>query len=103
MSEGTSVAFKPFGARVAIKMDDAIGVTSGGIILAEKAKKPPAEGVIVAMGDGDADWHPLPFYVGQRVVISPYGGHAYKHDGHDYIIMAATDILATLPDAEAPE
>lgn len=91
--------FKPFGARVAVLLDEApshVGV----IALPDKAKKPPAEGTIMAVGDGDVDWNPLPFYAGQRVVVSPYGGHAYRYEGKDYLIMVATDILAVLPDPE---
>jgi len=72
----------------------------GGIIIPDTAKEKPQEGKVVALGTGkrDDDGKLVPFTVkvGDRVLISKYGGTEIKIDGKDHLIMREEDILGII-------
>jgi chaperonin GroES len=74
--------------------------TKGGIIIPDTAKEKPAEGKVVAAGNGrlgdDGKRIPLEIKKGDRVLFSKYGGTEVKVDGEEYLIMREDDILGII-------
>jgi len=91
---------KPLGDRVLVEPQEEREVKKGGIIIPDSAKEKPTEGVIRALGTGkkDDNGKVLPFEVkvGDRVLISKYGGTEIKIDGKEYKLLNSDDILAVV-------
>jgi chaperonin GroES len=91
---------KPLGDRVLVEPVEEKETKKGGIIIPDSAKEKPTEGVIRALGSGkkDDDGKTVGFdvKVGDRVLISKYGGTEIKIDGKEYKLLSADDILAIL-------
>ncbi len=88
---------KPIGDRVLVKPGKEEEQKKGGIIIPDSAKEKPQEGKIVAIGTGKVDENgkkiPFEVKVGDRVLISKYGGTEIKIDGEEYQILREDDIL----------
>ncbi|MDD2708876.1 MAG: co-chaperone GroES [Verrucomicrobiae bacterium] len=88
---------KPIGDRVLVKPCKDEEVKKGGIIIPDTAKERPQEGKVIAIGTGktDEDGKKIPFEVkvGDRVLVSKYGGTEIKIDGEEYQILREDDIL----------
>ena len=95
-----SIKLKPLGDRVLVEPVEEKEVKKGGIIIPDSAKEKPQEGVVRALGTGKTDENgkKLPFEVkvGDRVLVSKYGGTEIKLDGKEYKILNSDDILAVL-------
>jgi len=91
---------KPIGDRVLVKPSKEEEVKKGGIIIPDTAKEKPQEGKVVAIGTGkiDDNGKKVPFHVkvGDRVLISKYGGTEVKIDGEEYQILREDDILGVI-------
>ena len=91
---------KPLGDRVLVEQAEEKEVKKGGIIIPDSAKEKPSEGVIRALGTGkkDDDGKLIPFEVkvGDRVLVSKYGGTEVKIDGKEYKIFNADDLIAVI-------
>jgi chaperonin GroES len=91
---------KPLGDRVLVQPLEEKEVKKGGIIIPDTAKEKPQEGTVVALGTGkrDEDGKKIEFNVkvGDKVLISKYGGTEIKIDGDNYLIMREDDILGIL-------
>ena len=89
---------KPLGDRVLVEPAEEKEVKKGGIIIPDSAKEKPTEGIVRALGTGrsDDDGKKLPFEVkvGDRVLVSKYGGTEVKVNGKEYKILNSDDILA---------
>lgn len=74
--------------------------TKGGIIIPDTAKEKPAEGKVVAVGNGrigdDGKRIPLEVKEGNRVLFGKYSGSEVKIDGEEYLIMREDDILGII-------
>ena len=72
----------------------------GGIIIPDTAKEKPMESVVVALGTGKTDDNgkkiPFEVKVGDRVLVSKYGGTEIKLDGKEYKILNSDDVLAVV-------
>ena len=95
-----AVNVKPLADRVLVKPVEEKEVKKGGIIIPDTAKEKPQEGEVVALGTGklDDEGKKIEFTVkvGDRVLISKYGGTEIKIDGESYLIMREDDILGIL-------
>ena len=95
-----AINVKPLGDRVIIQPLDEKEVKKGGIIIPDTAKEKPQEGIIKVLGTGKTndDGKKIPFEVkvGDRVLVSKYGGTEIKIDGKEYKILSSDDILAIL-------
>ena len=95
-----AVNVKPLSDRVLVKPVDEKEVKKGGIIIPDTAKEKPQEGEVVALGTGKLDDNgkkiEFTVKVGDRVLISKYGGTEIKVDGESYLIMREDDILGIL-------
>lgn len=93
-------SIKPLGARVLVKRLEAEEVSAGGIVLPDSAKEKPQEAEIVSLGTGGKDEKgeviEFTVKVGDKVLISKYGGTDVKVDGEDLLILSESDILGIL-------
>ena len=91
---------KPLGDRVLVEPVEEKEVKKGGIIIPDSAKEKPTEGLVRALGTGKTDDNgkKLPFEVkvGDRVLVSKYGGTEIKLDGKEYKLLNSDDILAII-------
>ena len=74
--------------------------TKGGIIIPDTAKEKPAEGEVIAAGNGKVDEkgkvRPLAVKKGDRILFGKYSGNEIKIDGVDHLILREDDILGVL-------
>jgi chaperonin GroES len=91
---------KPLGDRVLVEPQEEKEVKKGGIIIPDSAKEKPTEAVVRALGTGKTDDDgkkvPIEVKVGDRVLISKYGGTEIKIEGKEYKLLNSDDILAVL-------
>ena len=91
---------KPLGDRVLVELAEEKETKKGGIIIPDSAKEKPTEGVIRALGTGKKDDNgkliAFEVKVGDRVLISKYGGTEIKIDGKEYKLFNSDDILAVI-------
>ena len=91
---------KPLGDRIVVKALEAEQQSAGGIILPETAKEKPQRGEVLAVGPGktldNGKLSQIDVKVGDKVLISKYGGTEIKIDGENYLIMREDDILGII-------
>jgi chaperonin GroES len=91
---------KPLGDRVLVEPVEAKETKKGGIIIPDSAKEKPQEGVVRALGTGKTDDNgkkvPFEVKVGDRVLMSKYGGSEIKIDDKEYKLLGSDDLLAVL-------
>jgi chaperonin GroES len=92
--------FRPLGDRVLVQPLEEGEVKKGGIIIPDTAKEKPQEAKVIAIGTGKIDDEgkkkPFEVKVGDRVLISKYGGTEIKIDGTAYQVLREDDILGIL-------
>lgn len=92
----------PLGNRVLVKRLDAETESAGGIILPDSAQEKPQEAEVTALGTGGTDENGKEIVfdvkVGDKVLISKYGGTDVKVNGEDQLILTQSDILGILAD-----
>lgn len=90
----------PIGQRVLVKRLEAEEVSAGGIVLPDTAKEKPQEAEVVSLGTGgkndDGSDFEFSVKVGDKVLISKYGGTDVKVDGDDLLILSESDILGII-------
>ena len=91
---------KPLGDRVLVEPVEEKEVKKGGIIIPDSAKEKPTQSVIIALGTGktDSEGNKVPFEVkvGDKVLVSKYGGTEVKLNDKEYKILNSDDILAVI-------
>ena len=87
------LSITPLHDRVIVKPAAAEVKTSGGIIIPDTAKEKPQRGVVLAAGPGKKD-EPVTVKAGDTVLYGKYAGTEISIEGHDYLIMRESDILA---------
>jgi chaperonin GroES len=95
-----AINLKPLGDRVLVEPAEEKETKKGGIIIPDTAKEKPTEGIIRALGSGKTDDNgkkvPFEVKVGDRVLVSKYGGTEIKLDGKEYKILNSDDILGVI-------
>lgn len=95
-----SVDIKPLEDRIVIQQRDAEETTASGLVIPDSAKEKPQEGEVIAVGPGRISDNgtriPLDIKVGDRVIYSKYGGTEVKHNGEEYLVLSARDVLAVV-------
>jgi chaperonin GroES len=95
-----AINLKPLGDRVLVEPAEEKEVKKGGIIIPDTAKEKPTEGIIRALGTGKTDDNgkkiPFEVKVGDRVLVSKYGGTEIKLDGKEFKILNSDDILGVI-------
>ena len=94
------MAFRPLHDRVLVKRLEGEEKTKGGIIIPDTAKEKPQEAKVIALGTGkkgeDGKIVPFEVKVGDRVLISKYGGTEVKIEDVKYTLVREDDILGVL-------
>ena len=94
------MAFKPLHDRVLVKRVQSDEKTKGGLIIPDSAKEKPAEGEIVAVGEGarkDSGELIAPSVkAGDRVLFGKWSGTEVTLDGQELLIMKESDILGII-------
>ena len=89
---------KPLGDRILVEPAEEKEVKKGGIIIPETAKEKPQEGIVRVLGTGKTtdEGKKIAFEVkvGDRVLVSKYGGTEIKIEGKEYKLLGSDDILA---------
>ncbi|MGH3815944.1 MAG: co-chaperone GroES, partial [Pseudonocardiaceae bacterium] len=66
----------------------------------DTAQEKPQEGKVLAVGPGRVNDSgtriPVDVSVGDVVLYSKYGGTEIKHNGEEYLILSARDVLAVV-------
>ena len=92
--------FRPLHDRVVVKRIDAEEKTKGGIIIPDSAKEKPQEAKVIALGTGKKDENgkitPFEVKVGDKVLISKYGGTEVKIDDQKFTLVREDDILGVI-------
>jgi chaperonin GroES len=94
------MAFKPLHDRVVVKRVESDEKTKGGLIIPDTAKEKPAEGEIVAAGEGarkdSGELIPMAVKAGDRVLFGKWSGTEVTLDGQELLIMKESDILGII-------
>ena len=89
---------KPLGDRVLVELAEEKETKKGGIIIPDSAKEKPTEGLVKALGTGKTDESgkkvAFEVKIGDRVLVSKYGGTDIKIDGNEYKIFNSDDLIA---------
>ncbi|ETX30105.1 co-chaperone GroES [Roseivivax isoporae] len=99
------MAFKPLHDRVLVRRVESDEKTKGGLIIPDSAKEKPAEGVVVACGDGarkdSGELIDMAVKAGDRILFGKWSGTEVTIDGEELLIMKESDILGIIEDAKA--
>ena len=94
------MAFKPLHDRVLVKRIASDEKTKGGLIIPDTAKEKPAEGEIVAVGEGarkDSGELIAPSVKkGDKILFGKWSGTEVTLDGEEMLIMKESDILGII-------
>ena len=74
--------------------------TAGGLIIPDSAKEKPAEGVVVACGDGarkdNGELIAMAVKEGDKVLFGKWSGTEVTVDGQELLMMKESDIMGIL-------
>jgi chaperonin GroES len=91
---------RPLQDRILVQRVEEETTTKGGIIIPDTAKEKPAEGKVVAVGNGkvgeDGKRIALEIKKGDRILFGKYSGTEVKISGEEYLIMREDDVLGII-------
>ncbi len=91
---------KPLHDRIIVRRIDEGEQKIGGIIIPDSAKEKPQEAKVIALGTGkkgeDGKVSAFEVKVGDRVLISKYGGTEVKLEDKKYTLVREDDILGVI-------
>ena len=91
---------RPLHDRVVIRRVEEETKTAGGILLPGSAAEKPAQGEVIAVGNGqireNGDVRALDVKVGDKVLFGQYAGSTVKVDGEELLIMKESDVLGVI-------
>ncbi len=94
------IKIQPLGDRVLVKQVEEKEQVRGGIIIPDAAKEKSQEAEVVAIGSGkltnDGKRQAFEVKVGDKVLISKYGGTEVTLGDEKYMLMREEDIIAIL-------
>jgi chaperonin GroES len=94
------MAFKPLHDRVLVRRVQSDEKTKGGLIIPDTAKEKPAEGEIIAVGEGarkdSGELIPPSVKAGDRVLFGKWSGTEVTLNGEELLIMKESDILGII-------
>ncbi len=94
------MAFKPLHDRVLVRRLEGDEKTSGGLIIPDSAKEKPAEGVVIACGEGarkdSGELIAMAVSNGDKILFGKWSGTEVTVDGEELLIMKESDILGVL-------
>ncbi len=94
------MAFKPLHDRVLVRRVESEEKTAGGLIIPDTAKEKPAEGIVVAAGEGarkdSGELIPMAVKEGDKILFGKWSGTEVILDGEELLIMKESDILGII-------
>lgn len=94
------MAIRPLHDRVLVRRLEDETTTPGGIVIPDSAKEKPAQGEIIAAGNGkileNGDVRGLDVKVGDKVLFGKYAGTEVKVDGEELLVMREDDIVGVI-------
>ena len=94
------MALKPLHDRVLVRRTEGEEKTAGGLIIPESAKEKPAEGEIIACGEGarkdSGELIEMAVKAGDRVLFGKWSGTEVTLDGEELLIMKESDIMGII-------
>ena len=91
---------RPLQDRILVQRVKEEGKSKGGIIIPDTAKEKPAEGKVVAAGNGKLDENgkriALEVKKGDRILFGKYSGTEVKIEAEEYLIMREDDVLGVI-------
>jgi chaperonin GroES len=93
------ITIRPLEDRIVVQPLEAETTTASGLVLPDSAQEKPAEAVVLAVGPGryeNGTLVPMSVAVGDHVLHARYGGTEIKHQGQEYVIFPAREILAII-------
>jgi chaperonin GroES len=91
---------RPLQNRILVQRVKEEGKTKGGIIIPDTAKEKPAEGKVVAAGNGKLDENgkriALEVKKGDRILFGKYSGSEVNIEAEEYLIMREDDVLGVI-------
>ena len=94
------MAFKPLHDRVLVKRIASDEKTKGGLIIPDTAKEKPAEGEVVAVGEGarkdSGELIAMTVKKGDRILFGKWSGTEVTLNGEELLIMKESDILGII-------
>jgi len=91
---------RPLFDRVLVKRNDEPTQTKSGLFLPQTAKEKPAQGTVIAVGNGrsadDGKITPLTVKTGDIVIFGKYSGTEIKVDGAERLLLREDDILGII-------
>ena len=95
------MSIRPLFDRILVKRVEEATRSAGGLFLPETAKEKPAEGEVLAVGQGrvndeSGEVTALQVKIGDKVVFGKYAGTEIKVAGEDRVILREDDILGIL-------
>ncbi len=94
------MAFKPLHDRVVVKRIESEDKTKGGLIIPDSAKEKPAEGEVIAVGEGarkdSGELIPMSVKKGDRILFGKWSGTEVTLNGDELLIMKESDILGVI-------
>ena len=94
------MAFKPLHDRVLVRRVQSEEKTKGGLIIPDTAKEKPAEGEVVAVGEGarkdSGELIAMSVKAGDRVLFGKWSGTEVTLNGEELLIMKESDIMGII-------
>lgn len=89
--QGEKTPLIPLGDRIVIEPVETETVTKSGLVLADAYKEKPQRGVVIAIGEKQ-----VILKQGDLVLFSKYAGSEFPMDGHTYLVLDESDVLAKI-------
>lgn len=91
---------RPLHDRVIVRRMEEERTSAGGIVLPDSATEKPAQGEVLAVGNGKKDDKgksiPLDVKVGDKVLFGKYSGNEVKVGGEELLVMREEDIMGVI-------
>ncbi len=91
---------RPLHDRVIVRRTEEERTTAGGIVIPDSATEKPAEGEIVAVGNGkildNGEQRSLDVKAGDKILFGKYAGNEVKIDGEELLVLREEDIMGVL-------
>lgn len=92
--------FRPLHDRVLVRRIEGDEKTKGGLIIPDSAKEKPAEGEVIACGEGarkdSGELIAMGVSVGDRILFGKWSGTEVTIDGEELLIMKESDVLGII-------
>lgn len=94
------MSIRPLHDRVVVRRQEEEKTTPGGILLPDSASEKPAEGEVIACGNGkileSGEVRPLDVKPGDKVLFGKYSGSDVKVGDEELLVMREDDILCII-------